>query len=215
MTNKTISEKGSVSHWLSDLRAGDEEAAQQLWQRYFDRVVHLARERLGDLPRRVTDEEDVALSVFRCLCDGATRGQFAGLSNRNELWRLLMTLTAHKVIDRGRAARQQKRGAGQVRGDSVWAHTDGAHPLPLEQVIGNEPTPEFLAIMVEEHQRLLDLLDDSTLQRIAFWRMEGWSNQEMASKLGLTRRSVERKLQRIRIIWAAELKLSARRQAPR
>ena len=57
----------------------------------------------------------------------------------------------------------------------------------------------------EEHKRLLDALDDDTLRNIAVWKMEGWNGQEIAEKLGLTRRSVERKLERIRELWKVEL----------
>src|SRR5262245_43324907 len=55
---------GSVTHWLGLLRAGDHAAAQPLWERYFSRLVGLARAKLQGLPRRAADEEDVALSAF-------------------------------------------------------------------------------------------------------------------------------------------------------
>ena len=56
----------AVTYWLRQLEAGDEEAARRLWQRYYRELVELARARLGTTPRRVVDEEDVALSVMRC-----------------------------------------------------------------------------------------------------------------------------------------------------
>src|SRR5262245_29028069 len=92
----------SVTRWLDSLKRGDAEAAAALWQRYFDRLVRLARARLGPGPRRVADEEDVALSAFRCLCDGAARGRFPDLADRNDLWRLLAALALHKAIDQKR-----------------------------------------------------------------------------------------------------------------
>jgi hypothetical protein len=42
---------GSVTHWISQLRAGDQAAAQPLWERYFQQLVGLARQRLRDTPR--------------------------------------------------------------------------------------------------------------------------------------------------------------------
>src|SRR3954462_9292438 len=66
-----------VTLWLRQLEAGDQDAARLLWQRYYRELVELARARLGHTPRRIADEEDVALSVLRCLCEGAARGQFA------------------------------------------------------------------------------------------------------------------------------------------
>ena len=71
-----MSSDGSVTGWLGRLRAGDPSAAQQLWQRYFQRLVGLARQKLRDVPRRVADEEDVALSAFDSFCRNAEQGRF-------------------------------------------------------------------------------------------------------------------------------------------
>ncbi len=196
----------SVTEWMGKLQAGDDEAARQLWRRYFERLVELARRRLGTAPRRVADEEDVALSVFRCLCQGAEHGQFADLAGRDELWRLLVVLTEHKVIDQRRVDTGQKRGGGRVRGDSAFPEpSDGDAAGGFDQIAGNVPTPEFLVILADEHERLMISLTDERLRRIAESKLLGYTNGEIADGLGLTRRSVERKLQRIREIWTQEL----------
>src|SRR3954462_14054245 len=114
-----------VTLWLRQLEAGDQEAARLLWQRYYRELVELARARLGQTPRRIADEEDVALSVLRCLCEGAAKGQFAAVVNRQELWQLLATITIRKVINQQRHLKKQKRGGGRVRGDSVLQVGDG------------------------------------------------------------------------------------------
>jgi DNA-directed RNA polymerase specialized sigma24 family protein len=195
-----------VTYWLRQLEAGDEEAARRLWQRYYRELVELARARLGTTLRRVSDEEDVALSVMRCLYDGAARGQFAALVNRQELWQLLATITIRKVIDRQRLLSQQKRGGGQVRGDSVVRgnDVDGSN-AGFDQFSGDAPTPEVLAIAAEEFQRLMVLLDDDRLRQIAECKLEGYSNEQIGERLGLACRSIERKLQRIRQVWDGEL----------
>jgi DNA-directed RNA polymerase specialized sigma24 family protein len=196
-----------VTEWMGRLQAGDDEAARQLWRRYFDRLVELARRRLGAAPRRVADEEDVALSVFRCLCHGAEHGQFTDLSGRDELWRLLVVLTEHKVIDQRRVATGQKRGGGHVRGDSAFPRAGDAEVPPgFDQYPGDAPTPEFLATLADEHELLMNSLTDERLRRIAEGKLLGYTNGEIAAQLGLTRRSIERKLQRIRELWSEELK---------
>ena len=83
----------SVTWWIQSLKEGDEQAAQELWQRYFQRMAALARQRLGENSRRVQDEHDIAISVFKSLCEGAGRGDLAGLGGRDDLWRLLATIT--------------------------------------------------------------------------------------------------------------------------
>lgn len=195
-----MSENQSVTLWIQGIKAGDDDDAAALWQRYFERLAGLARQRLGEGQRRVQDEDDIAATVFHSLCERAERGDLAGLEGRDELWRLLATITIRKVAEQIRDATRQKRGGGRVRGDSVCDAEGG-----LDGVAGSEPTPEFLHQLAEEHQRLLAALGDETLGRIAVWKLEGWTGDEIAGKLGLTRRSVERKLERIRELWKGEL----------
>ena len=76
---------GSVTHWIQALRGGDPDAAQKLWERYFPRLVGLARKRLQGARRRVEDEEDVALSAFKSFWRGARQGRFPQLADRNDL----------------------------------------------------------------------------------------------------------------------------------
>src|SRR5688572_29679307 len=99
-----------VTRWLRELEAGDQDAARLLWQRYYRELVELARARLGQTPLRMADEEDVALSVLRCLYEGAARGQFVAVVNRQELWQLLATITIRKVIDHQRLLKKRNRG---------------------------------------------------------------------------------------------------------
>ena len=117
-----------------------------------------------------------------------------------------MAITANRVIDQKRFDTQQKRGGGQVRGDSALLdHASGLKPVGFDQLTSAAPTPEFLTILADEHQRLMRLLDNDTLSQIALCKMEGFRNEEIAEQLGVTCRSVERKLRRIREAWAVEL----------
>jgi DNA-directed RNA polymerase specialized sigma24 family protein len=186
---------GSVTHWIDQLKAGDPAAAQPLWERYFQRLVVLARQRLRTAPRRLADEEDVALNAFDSFCRDAQGGRFPRLADRDDLWRLLVLLTAQKAQDLARHERRQKRGGLRAaRGDDE----------DLAQVLGKEPSPEFAAQVGEECQRLLALLSDGQLRSIALWKMEGHSNEEIAAKLGCTPRTVERRLAVIRSLWSQE-----------
>lgn len=195
-----------VTQWIEGLKAGDDAAVTDLWNRYFDRLVQLARQRLGTTPRRVADEEDVAVSVFRCLCAGAEHGRLAEISDRGDLWRVLVTMTLRKTIDQQRRLAGKKRGSGKVRGESVFLRRSGEEASPgLQQFGGDIPTPQMMVIIEEEGQRLLESLEDEKLKQIALWKLEGFTNDEIAGKLCLTTRSIERKLQRIREKWSQVL----------
>jgi DNA-directed RNA polymerase specialized sigma24 family protein len=184
---------GSVTHWIGLAKAGDSAAAQPLWERYFQRLVGLARHRLAGLPRGAADEEDVALSALNHFFKDARKGRFPQLSDRNDLWRLLVTITAHKTLDLARHQNAQKRGR-PLQGERAEA--------ALEQVLGNEPSPEFAAQVADEMRRLLDVLPDAELRSIALWRMEGDSPDEIAKRLGCVPRTVHRRLGLIRSLWS-------------
>ena len=197
----------SITRWFQELKQGNSDAPHQLWNAYFDALVRLARKRLGDLPRRELDEEDVAVSVFHCLCDGAIKGRLDQHHDRTDLWKLLSVITRQKVTDHIRRSTAAKRGGGAVRGESVFGidFNGELSPRGIEQIVHEAPTPELLVALAEQHQRLLDLLGDDGLRQVALLRMEGLSNDEIADQLNISTRSVERKLQMIRQRWSREV----------
>ena len=196
---------GSVTHWLGALKGGDAAAAQRLWERYFDRLVRLARAKLGAMPRGAADEEDVALSAFHSFCQGAARGRFPRLDDRDNLWRLLVTITARKALDQLKRQGRKKRGGGRAPVGSAPAGGDpDADEAGLEQVVGREPTPAFAALVADESRRLLAALGDETLRRVALLRMEGYSDAEIAARVDCGLRTVGRKLALIRKTWLRE-----------
>src|SRR5262249_53245000 len=92
-----MASEGSVTRWLPLLQAGDPAAVQQLWERYFRRLVGLARLKLRGAPCCAAYEEDVALSAFATFVRHAERGRFPALADRDGLWRLLVTITVRKA----------------------------------------------------------------------------------------------------------------------
>ena len=198
--------QGSVSHWIGELKVGDAEAAQNLWERYFDALVRLARAKLRAMPRRESDEEDIALSAFHSFCEGAAHGRFPRLDDRYGLWRLLVTITVRKALDQSERQGRKKRGGDRVRVELVELGRDPEpHGDGLEQVVGREPTPAFAAMIADECRHLLESLGDETLRRIALLRMEGYSDPEIAANLGCGLRTVGRKLELIRKAWLREV----------
>ena len=136
-------EDGSVTGWIGDLRVGGDSAAQHLWERYFHRLVHLARARFHSARRTgiIEDEEDVALGALDSFCRGVALGRYPQLDNREDLWRLLVVITIRKVrrpvrapggpeARRRPAPRRVGPGCGR-RGRSRWPRSDRrgrAHP---------------------------------------------------------------------------------------
>ncbi|MBB01840.1 HTH domain-containing protein [bacterium] len=193
---------GSVSMMLDALKQGENDAVAELWDRYFRRLVPLAKRRLGGASRKVADEEDIALSVINNLVNGAARGAFPQLADREELWKLLIVLTQRKVTDQVRRDLAQKRGGNNVRGESIFMKAgDGEQGLGWDRVLNEEPTPQALALMEERCEQLMDTLEDDTLRQIARLKLESYTNEEIAEQLGVTTRTVKRKCALIREKW--------------
>jgi DNA-directed RNA polymerase specialized sigma24 family protein len=190
---------GSITRCIEMLKRGDRDAAEALWRRYIHRLSALARVRLRGIPRRAIDEEDIALSVFDSFFLRAERGQFPRLADRDDLWQLLAVLTVRKAANLARRERRAKHGGGAVL---ALSELEG---LGVDAVIADEPTPELAVQVGEECRRLLDRLGDETLRRVARRKLEGYTNAEIAAELSCVESTVERKLQRIRTLWAAEV----------
>jgi DNA-directed RNA polymerase specialized sigma24 family protein len=197
---------GSVTYWINRLKAGDRAAAQKLWERYIRQLERLARQKLHGMPRRPGDEEDVAVSAFASFCRGAERGRFPQLYDRDNLWKILVALATRKARDLVRGEQRQKRGGGLLLDEAALLRQSRSLRVErtLEEIISREPTPEFAAQLAEECQRLLTRLDDAELRSIALWKMEGYTNDEIAARLDRAPRTVERRLRLIRSIWARE-----------
>jgi DNA-directed RNA polymerase specialized sigma24 family protein len=189
----------SVTRWITELKQGDESAAAELWRAYFRRLAGLARARLRDAPRRIADEEDVALSAFDSFCRGARAGRFARLDDRSDLRQILGFITLRKAIDLRNYEGRPSRGRGRVQSLTELTRDQ------LETIGGDERTADLAAQLAEEHERLMDQLGDRTLQRVATWKLEGYTNQEVAARLGCATSTVERKLALIRHKWASTM----------
>jgi RNA polymerase sigma factor (sigma-70 family) len=182
-----MSSADPVTDWIAQVKDGHRTAVGQLLERYFGRLVHLARARLGGVPGLASYDEDVALSAFKSLCIGAELNKYPRLEDRHDLWRLLATMTVRKAIDLQRRRRPTP-----------------ADPGAFEELLSREPDPDVAAEMAEAFDGLLARLGDEKLREVALWKVEGHSNAEIAARLGCAERSVERKLHRIRLLWEGE-----------
>src|SRR6516225_8267235 len=181
----------SVTRLIRAAQQDRASAVGPLLAAYFDRLVQLARQRLQNLPGMANYDEDVALRSFYSVCRRVRDPERPlHVMGRDDLWRLLAARTISRAIDLIRRHRP-----GEVPGD-----------YSLEQLLTREPTPEEAAATADECRRLLDLLEEPELRQIALWKVEGYTNEEIAAKLDCVPRTVERKVRRIRLLWKHELK---------
>jgi RNA polymerase sigma-70 factor (ECF subfamily) len=189
---------GSVTNWLM---RHDDDAARRIWERYVHRLLALARQDLQRSVQARIGAEDVVQSAFGSYF--RRRADYE-LTDRDELWSLLVTITLNKVRNANRHHLRQKRDVRRTQSNGGATGLEGAGCAFLDLLSDEAPTPEEAAALAEElEQRLADLeaAGDPDLPRIAGLKLDGYSNREIAGALGLTERSIERKLGRIRKRW--------------
>lgn len=192
-----MSSAPSVTTWLALLRAGEPEAADALWQRYFARLVDLAHLHLARHVRRAADEEDVALAAFADFCAGVAAGRFPRLTNRHDLWKLLLTITLRRARDWAKHETRQRRDCGRATGADLLRLTD-AH---LDRLAGDAPDPAFAAEVADHVQFLLSRLPGDDLREVAQAFLAGYTAPEVARRLDCSLRTVVRRWQRVRQFW--------------
>lgn len=190
---RPVDADASITRWFHRLREGDDRAAEILWSEYFPRLVRLARARFDADRDVVYDAEDAAQSVFAMLCRKASTDTYAAIDTRDDLWRLLVVATRRKMIDRARYRDADRR-------DAIVAplndNDDLAAPVPDAQTF---------AMLQESLDALLNSLHDQRLQEIAQMKVAGWSADEIADHFGVSPRTIQRKIQRIRLAWRDQI----------
>jgi RNA polymerase sigma factor (sigma-70 family) len=194
---------GSVSAWIAQLKAGEEEAASRLFSRYWPRLVGIARRKLDGMPRRAQDEEDIAQKAFWGFYESVRAGRLPRLSNRQELLAVLTHITVCQAINQLKyEVGVAKRGAGHVLSEEVLDGPGslGSSPRGLEQVKDPDITPEEHVMLDDCYQHYMSSLPEH-LHEFAEMRLAGFTHQEIAKHKGCTERTVDRKIALITAKW--------------
>jgi hypothetical protein len=171
-----------VTTWLGLLRAGDAAAAEALWQRYFSRLVEVARQHLAPRVRQAADEEDVALAALSEFCAGVATGRFPRLSNRHDLWKLLLTITLRRAHDLAERETRQCRDRGRT---SAAADLFDLPQADLDRLAGDPKDDPALAAQVADQLRfLMERLPGDDLRTVARDILTGYTAPEIANRLG-------------------------------
>jgi DNA-directed RNA polymerase specialized sigma24 family protein len=192
----------SVTQWIDRLKGGDREVVERLLKRYFEQLVRKTHGWLRHTPHQATDAEDIALNAFDSVCRRAEQGRFPHFFDRNDLWQMLLLIAYRKTCNQIKYEIARQPEGRRVIHASARAGDEGAL---FADMISREPSPEMVAQSAEECRRLLAELGDETLRKVAQWKLEGYTNEEIAPKLGRKLSTVERKLKKIRLRWEKEV----------
>ena len=177
-----------VARW----RQGDQKAAAELFRRYANRLVGLARSQLSRRVGQRLDAEDIVQSVYRSFFADVRAGRY-DIQRGGDLWRLLVTITLCKARNQanhcGRAKRAVERDQGFGSEDSLL----GIQP----HVLAHGPTPVEAAALADELEQLMQHLDLSD-RRIVELRLQGYKLAEIAGLVGRSQRTVCRVLEEVK-----------------
>ena len=188
----------SVSRLLAKARCQDEQAIAELWQRYWKSLVELAQSRC-QYTTALVDPEFIAQSVFQQVCDKFRSGDLDAIDNRDKFWAVLLNLTKNRAIDHFRRETRKKRGAGQrvsLSDGQQEAILDQASIIPID---ANIEAKELLEQLCGKLRR-----EDPTrlLEKLLLARLGGRQVSELAEEHEVSSRTIERKLERIRLVFA-------------
>ena len=197
----SMSKEQNVSHWIEQIKEGNSDAANLLWHHYFERLVRAVRNRLHGQNRAISDEEDIVLSVFDSFYVAVEKGRFPDLADRDDLWKLLLRMSARKVVDKHRRDTRKRRG-GDVEIHPLRSVHDDGHAI---DVIGDDPSPDMILMMKESMDEFFSHLGVGQLSELAGAKLEGYSNSELAERFECSERTIERRLHLIREKFQREL----------
>ena len=176
---------------LNRYRNGDSSAADELFRRYVDRLVALARSRLSARLARRVDAEDVVQSVYGSFFIRARDGQYA-LERSGDLWRLLAGITVNKVLGQAERHQQQKRDFNREQSLAAAGLPGGSLDL-----MASCPGPEEAVIVIDVLEQVMQGLSPHE-RKVLELRLAGESIEEIADVICRSQRTVRRLLDRFR-----------------
>jgi len=177
---------------LSSLRGGGEHAAQQVFERYVQRLIGLARTRLSTRVQQKVDPEDVLQSVYLSFFTRMANGQF-DLSGWDSIWAVLAVITLRKCGRKAEyfaAERRALRREVAPQGDP-----DGSQPA--WEPIGREPTPDEATALTDTVEDLMRGLDERERQMFSL-ALQGHDLREISAQVDRSERTVRRVMDRIK-----------------
>jgi len=187
-----MTETGDELAWLRQLLDGDALVVDEFWRDYGERLQRLAENHLSARLKRRVGADDIVQSVCRTFFRRAQIGQF-DLADSDALWRLMCAITLTKIRQSARYHGRQKRNLRQEQGIE---HGDGERAVTLRELMHAGPSPDEAAVFVDELEQLMAGLDDEE-KRIVEFKLQQFTNQEVAEQIGCSERTVRRMIKRV------------------
>lgn len=185
-------EDNQSAELMARWREGDQQAANDLFQRHAERLLALVRSRLSSRLARRLDAEDVVQSAYRSFFIGARDGRYV-LTHSGDLWRLLVAITLHKLH---RQVQHHQAGKRALSREDNLQQISGPTAFEVE-TLARDPSPVEAAALTDEVEQLMRGLDVSQ-RRMLELRLQGYTLEEIATDTRHSLRTVRRRLDQIK-----------------
>ncbi|MCI0464004.1 MAG: ECF-type sigma factor [Gemmataceae bacterium] len=191
-----MSDDSAFKELMDRLRAGDQDAAAEVFRRFANRLIGLARTHLDHRLRQKVDPEDVMQSALHSFFHRHRDGQF-DLANWNSLWAMLVVITLRKCGHQAEHFRAACRAVERERSGSVSSGDDSASSW---QAIASDPTPSQAALLAEAVEQIMQSMGDERERLILKLALQGHTPREISdlTEIKRTERTVQRVLERVR-----------------
>lgn len=169
---------GSITGWMDSVRQGNDEAAKNIWDRWYDRLCARVSPHSGQL--RIHDNEDIATDAFAEFFRELKAGKFSSLRNRSEIWKLLATIAVRKSVASFRYEQAQRRGGGKQ-----------VHSFEESDQQANSMAAQHQSATLGAVEELIGSIEDPKLAKVARMKIEGLESSEIAQELNCSMRQVQ------------------------
>lgn len=188
MSKIELTDAELVERW----REGDEDAATILHERHLTRLLNLVGRHLANKFNSRLDPDDVVQSVFRSIFRLTREGRFE-FEGDGDFWKLLLTVALNKVRN---TVRHHQAGKRDPAAESISTSADGVDGYIVNR-LSSQPTVQEVVSFADMLEQILNQLD-SDQQLLIQYRIEGYTQKEIAEKLNVDDRTVRRMLASIR-----------------
>lgn len=182
---------------LGRFQAGDNNAAEQIFNRYVSRLIGLAGANMSDRLKRRVDPEDIVQSVYRSFYRRSEAGDFE-ITKSGDLWRLLAMITVNKVRKKAVFHGRKKRDAkldlafnSVFDGGSVDSFLED--PAVDEAAVALDELSDFMSTLADKQRLVLEL------------KLQGLELAEIATKAKRSERTIRRILEELETSLASRL----------
>jgi RNA polymerase sigma-70 factor (ECF subfamily) len=179
-------------HLIEQWQSGSETAAQQIFDKYVERLLVLARWHISEKLRSRIDPEDVVQSVFRTFFLRVRNDRFT-FDEADDLFKLLTRITLHKTLRQVAFHRAARRNPAR---EAAKGNDDQDQ---IMQILDTEPDPETVVAFTDQLKTFLTKFSPQE-QEIIEMRLQGYTSEDIAQKLGTYDRKVRRILERVHAV---------------